>query len=182
MGLEKLAYFFLGNNLVIGAHIRKQLDFLREIVSPAFQQRQMDDLGCGDGKVTVLLREIFSPRSLRGFDVNPGLVRRARRRGIDADVRNLSEDMPTGELAVMWGVLHHLEDSTRCLNKLKENYSLIFIREPVQSGSVRGLELGHPLKKEEAEQLVAGCLAGAQVHYCGNSIFIFYAPPGLADG
>lgn len=177
-----MAYFFFGNNLVIGAHIRKQLEFLREVIHPVFRQRQMDDLGCGDGKVTLLLQEIFSPRSLRGFDVNPGLVRRARSRGINAEVRNLREDMPTGELAVMWGVLHHLGDSTRCLNRVKENYSLVFIREPVRSGPIRGLELGHPLRKDEAEQLVSRCLAGAQVHYCGNSIFIFYTSPNLAAG
>ncbi|MFC2062610.1 class I SAM-dependent methyltransferase [Chloroflexota bacterium] len=182
MDLEKLAYFLFGNNLVIGSHIRKQLDFLREIISPVFQQRQMDDLGCGDGKVTLLLQEIFSPRSLRGFDVNPGLVRRARSRGINAEVRNLSEDIPNGELAVMWGVLHHLGDSTRCLNRMKENYPLVFIREPVRSASIKGLELGHPLRKDEVEQLVAGCLVGAQVHYCGNSIFIFYASPELTTG
>ena len=42
------------------------------------------DLGCGDGKVTVLLKDVFLPQKLRGFDVNPALVRRARGRGFEA--------------------------------------------------------------------------------------------------
>ena len=177
MKMERLAYFFFGNNIIIGPHIRKQLKFLKEIVPVTFQQRQMDDLGCGDGKVTLLLKEIFLPERVRGFDINPGLVRRARKKGIEADVQNLGEDMPTGELAVMWGVLHHLKDRECCLNKIKENYALIFIREPVRSSTIKWLELGHPLTKDEIEHLVKEHLPDSQIIYHGNSIFIFYVSP-----
>lgn len=177
MGIETFAYFFFGNNVVIGPHIRKQLKFLKEIVPPVFQQRQMDDLGCGDGKVTLLLKEIFLPRRIRGFDINPGLVRRARKRGIEADVRNLDENMPVGELAVLWGVLHHLRDREDCLKRVKENYPLIFIREPVRSSTTKWLELGHPMTREESELLVKEHLSDSQIFYHGNSIFIFYVSP-----
>jgi len=177
MGIETFAYFFFGNNVVIGPHIRKQLKFLKEIVPPVFQQRQMDDLGCGDGKVTLLLKEIFSPRRIRGFDINPGLVRRARKKGIEADVRNLDENMPVGELAAMWGVLHHLRDKEDCLKRVKENYPLIFIREPVRSGTTNWLELGHPMTRGESELLVKEHLPDSQIFYHGNSIFIFYVSP-----
>ena len=61
MGIERFAYCFFGNNVIIGPHIRKQLKFLREIIPPTFQRRQMDDLGCGDGKITLRLKEIFLP-------------------------------------------------------------------------------------------------------------------------
>jgi len=179
MRLERLAYFFFGNNVIIGPHIRKQLRFLKKIVPPTFQQRQMDDLGCGDGKVTLLLKEIFLPKRVRGFDINPGLVRRARDRGIEADVRNLDEDIPTGELAVMWGVFHHLKDRECCLNGIKENYALIFIREPVRNSILKVLELGHPLIREEIERLVEKHLSNSQIFYYGNSIFIFYISPEL---
>jgi len=172
--METLAYFLLGNNLIIGPHIRRQLRFLEENVPPAFRHRRTDDLGCGDGKVTVLLKDILLPSRLRGFDVNPGLVRRARKRGIDAEVKNLDEAMPSGELAIVWGVLHHLEDCAGCLERIKENYRLIFIREPVKSGRISWLETGHPLKKEEIELLIREHLPGSQVFYCGNSVLIFY--------
>ena len=61
MKMERLAYLLFGNNIIIGPHIRKQLSFLKEIVPTTFLRRQMDDLGCGDGKVTVLLKDIFLP-------------------------------------------------------------------------------------------------------------------------
>ena len=79
MGIESFAYFFFGNNVIIGPHIRKQLRFLKEIVPIAFQRRQMDDLGCGDGKITLLLKEIFLSKRIRGFDINPSLVRQKER-------------------------------------------------------------------------------------------------------
>ena len=48
MKIERLAYFF-GNRVVIGSHIKRQLEFLKEKAPPGFKYRQMDDLGCGDG-------------------------------------------------------------------------------------------------------------------------------------
>lgn len=179
MRLESLAYLLFGNNLIIGAHIRKQLAFLREIVPVHLQHRNMDDLGCGDGKVTVLLEQIFQPTKLRGFDIHPGLVRRARKRGIDAMVGDLDGDMPTGELAVMWGVLHHLQDATGCLCRLRENYPLIFVREPVRAGFSKGLELGSPLPREELVGLAQQHLPGAQIHQYHNNLLIFYTSPDM---
>ena len=175
MGL--FSHLFSGYTLIIGSHIRRQFEFLKEKVPPSFKHRRLDDLGCGDGKIALLLREIFLPTRLRGFDINPRLVRRARDRGIEAEVKDLEKDMPRGELGVMWGVLHHLKDRQGCLKKLKENYSLIFIREPVKVGPNEGLELGHLLRKGEIEYLIQEYLAGSQVFYCGNSILLFYISP-----
>jgi len=177
MKLENLAYAFFGNNLVVGAHIRRQLAFLKEIAPAELQHREMDDLGCGDGKVTMLLEEVFQPTKLRGFDINPSLVRRARSRGIDAEVINLDEHMPDGELAVVWGVLHHLQDFKACLRRLRESYPLIFIREPLRTGFVNGLELGHPLRMKEIICLVNRHLPDSQIHCCDSSVMIFYACP-----
>lgn len=182
MRIESLAYFLFGNNLIIGPHIRKQLKFLKGIVPSAFQHRKMDDLGCGDGKVTLLLKDIFLPTRIRGFDIDPRLVRRASNRGIEAEVRNLDDNMPTGELAVLWRVLHHLKNKGDCLKRVKENYDLIFIGEPVKSGVAKGLELlelGHPLKKGEFEHLLQEHLADSQTLYYGNNVFTFYVSPEL---
>jgi SAM-dependent methyltransferase len=181
MRLESIAYFLFGNNLVIGPHIKKQLAFLKEIVPRHLQHREMDDLGCGDGKVTILLKEIFQPVKMRGFDINPSLVRRARSRGIDAIVSDLDGDIPSGELAVMWGVLHHLQDAEVCLRTLKENYPLIFIREPVRTGFFKGLELGHPLELKELICLTNRYLPESQIHCCDSSILIFYTCPEYAE-
>lgn len=178
MRFENLAYAFFGNNLVIGKHIQKQLAFLREVLPPELLGREMDDLGCGDGKVTLLLKEIFRPARLRGYDINPGLVRRAVSRGIDAEVLDLDVEMPGGELAVVWGVLHHLEDFDDSLRRLKESYPLVFIREPVRTGLLTGLELGHPLRLKELTGLLTDHFPNCRLHYCDNSVMVFYACPG----
>jgi len=172
--IESLAHFFSGYNIIIGPHIRKQLKYLKEIVPTAFQQRRMDDLGCGDGKITVQLKDIFLPKSLRGFDNNPGLVRRASKKGFYAEVMNLEQDFPSGELAVMWGSLHHLQDMAGFLDKLRQHYKMVFIREPLKEGGVSWLELGHPISKEEMESLVYKHLPSAHIFFQNNAAFIFY--------
>jgi hypothetical protein len=152
---------------------------LKKKIPPEFQQRNLDDLGCGDGKITVLLKEAFLPRRLRGFDVNSSLVNRARRRGIDAQVKNLDKNLPNGDLAVMWGVLHHLKDKETCLKRISDNYSMVFIREPVKNKAIKGLEMGQPLIKEEIEHLVKKYFPNARYFYYGHCIFIFYVSSRL---
>ena len=149
---------------------------LEENLPPAFLNRDLDDLGCGDGRITLILRDIFQPTRLRGFDVNPILVKRARRKGIEAEVRDLSAQMPAGELAVMWGVLHHLRDREACLKHISENYAMAFIREPVKNNIRVDLEMGKPLDKQEIEILVQKYFPHARFFYYGNSIFIFTFP------
>jgi hypothetical protein len=143
-----------------------------------FKGRETDDLGCGDGKITVLLKEVFKPSRLRGFDVHPGLIKRARKKGIDAQLKNLDECLPSGELAVMWGVLHHLKEREACLKRIRENYRMAFIREPIQNKKIKGLEMGQPLIKEEIEELIKKYFPEAKTFYYGHCIFIFYVAPG----
>jgi SAM-dependent methyltransferase len=174
MKLESLTYFCFGNNVVIGKHIRTQLDFLRSILPEDLRCREMDDLGCGDGKVTLLLKDVFQPEKLRGYDISQGLVRRAIGRGIDAGNINLDTHVPSGELAVVWGVLHHLKDPARALDKIRENYPLVFIREPVKTGFFKGLEMGRPLRLEAWTEMFNRHLPGCRIHYCNDSIMVFY--------
>jgi hypothetical protein len=122
----------------------------------------------------LILRDIFLAKKLRGFDINPILVKRARRKGIEAEVRDLSMEVPRGELAVMWGVLHHIQDRETCLKRISENYAMAFIREPVKNNIRVDLEMGKPLAKEEIEVLVEKYFSQARVFYYGNSVFIFH--------
>lgn len=152
---------------------------LQDNLPQAFRNRELDDLGCGDGRITLILRDIFRPKRLRGFDINPILVKRAKRKGIEAEVRDLSAKMPAGELAVMWGVLHHLQDRETCLKRISENYAMAFIREPVKNNIRVDLEMGKPLDKEEIEIMVQKYFTHARFFYYGNSIFIFHMSPIL---
>ena len=169
-----MVYTLFGTSLVVGPGIKSQLKMLKTQVPPAFLNRDMDDLGCGDGKITYHLKEVFKPRNLRGFDVYPSLVKRAKDRGIKAEILNLEKDLPKGELAVMWGVLHHLKDAEACLRRISENYDLTFIREPVKNKPVKGLEMGEPLVKEEIEVLINRYFPEAKFFYYGHCIFMFH--------
>jgi hypothetical protein len=173
-----MSYYVFGNNWIIGKHIKKQLQFMASILPRELLNREVDDLGCGDGKVTLLLQEILKPSKLRGFDVNNGLVKRAKDKGIDAQTLNLDETVPRGDVAVLWGVLHHLKNPELCLRRLKGNYSVIFIREPIRTGIIKGLELGDPLRIGELTTLFSNSLPGNQMHYCGKNVLMFYGCDG----
>jgi hypothetical protein len=150
---------------------------LEEKVPPEFQHRDLDDLGCGDGKITLMLKEIFQPRRLRGYDISPSLVRRARKKGIDVEVKDLDAGIPNGELAVMWGVLHHLKDREVCLQRIRDNYRMAFIREPIKNNIRVDWEMGQPLAIEEIERLIKLYFNHATSLYCGNCVLIFYRKP-----
>jgi hypothetical protein len=170
--------------MVIGSPIKDQLKMLKNRVPPTYLNRQMDDLGCGDGKITQRLKEVFQPRRLRGFDVYPALVKKARERGIQAEITDLELAMPRGELAVVWGVLHHLKNTEDCLKRLSQSYTMVFIREPIKEKGVKGLEMGEPLVREQIEDWIKKYFAGAQFFYYGGCIFIFYnkeVEPGQFD-
>jgi hypothetical protein len=180
--LQNIVYSLFGTNFVIGTHIKDQIKMLKENVPQDFRQRDLDDLGCGDGKITLQLKEIFQPRKLRGFDVNPNLVKRARHNGIEAEVCDLDATIPSGDLAVMWGVLHHLKDQETCLKRIRDNYNLAFIREPLKDNIRVDWEMGQPLIKEEIEAMVRKYLVNAHYFFVGHCIFIFYVSPDFESG
>jgi|WetSurMetagenome_2_1015567.scaffolds.fasta_scaffold807441_1 hypothetical protein len=177
-----MVYALFGTNFYIGTNIKDQIRMLETRVPPDFLHRRMDDLGCGDGKITLRLKAIFQPQQLRGFDVNSALVKRARHEGIEAEVKDLNEEIPSGELAVMWGVLHHLKDSEKSLKRISQNYPMAFIREPIKNNVINGLEMGKPLIKAEIEKQVLKYFPAASTFYYNHCIFIFYIAPGYKPG
>ena len=174
MTLQRLIYYLFGNNVVVGSHIRKQLDYLRKIVPDDFKHRDTHDLGCGDGKITIILRDIFEPSKFKGYDICPELVKRTNDKGIEAEVKDLGKGLPGGEMAIMWGVLHHLDDMEGCLQNIKKYYDYIFIREPLRGEHKDLLELGHPMYENELDKLISKTLPGAQVYTYHKAMFIFY--------
>jgi hypothetical protein len=94
-------------------------------------------------------------------------------------MKDLNADVPTGELAVMWGVLHHLENRESCIKRISDNYKMAVIREPIKDKVLNGLEMGQPLIKEEIEGLVERYLPTSNLFYYDHCIFIFYSAPGI---
>ncbi len=137
-------------------------------------------MGCGDGRITKEMGQIFKAKKVRGFDVYPSLVKRACHNGVDACVMDLENGMPRGELAVMWGVLHHLKERETCIKRISENYSMVFIREPIKTISLKVFEMGDPIEKEEFERLVNKYLPGAQILYYSFCVFVFYSKNGVS--
>jgi hypothetical protein len=172
--LQKIIYDFFGTSLYISPPIRGQINWIADRIPPNFLNRELDDLGCGDGRITKVMGEIFKARKLRGYDIHSSLVKRACRNGVDACVMDLEANMPRGELAVMWGVLHHLNDRENCIKRISENYSMVFIREPIKTISLKVFEMGDPIAREEIEALVNRYLPGAQVIYYSFCVYIFY--------
>ena len=173
MNLEQLLYLPFGNNIIIGPHIKDQLNFLSKIIPENFKGKELYDLGCGDGKITILLQKIFQPKITLGCDINPNLVDRTKKKGIKAKVIDLENNIPRGELAVMWGVLHHLKEQDKTLRKIKNNFQLLFLREPLLEKK-SFLELGRPFKKEELEDKVSKSLGSCQISEHRNASFIFW--------
>jgi trans-aconitate methyltransferase len=178
MDLESVFYPLWGTSAFVGPHVHRQLDKLEDTLPASFKGRHTHDLGCGDGKVTLLLEKILRPASLICYDSQTCLVKRACARGLEARLLDLDRELPRGELAVMWGVLHHLTDAEGMLRKLKENYRYLLIREPLKFHIDSWIELGHPMRRRKFVQLVENALPGALIRRCGGSMFVFYSRPG----
>lgn len=181
MILEKLLYSFFGNNVIIGPGMRKQIEYLQKIVPEEFKGKETLDLGCGDGKITTLLKEIFLPRDLFGFDINLRLVKKAQKRGIKAEILDLEKEVPRGEMAILWGVLHHIQDSKRVILEVKKNFQLLFLREPLKGSMQFGglqfpnfFELGKPFSKEEIKKILDATLNTYQSFENHGAIFVFW--------
>jgi hypothetical protein len=176
---QKIVYDLFGTSLYVGHPIKAQIKWISGRIPKEFFNRELDDLGCGDGRITKLLGQAFKAKKVRGFDVYPSLVSRACHKGVDACLMDLEANMPKGDLAVMWGVLHHHKEREACIKKIVENYPLVFIREPVKTGFIKWFEMGDPIEREEIETLVNKYLPGARVSYYSYCVFILYSKNGL---
>lgn len=71
------------------------------------------DVGCGTGGFITALAVRTGSTSIRGVDVEPGLVAAARRRGLDVREANADEDLPADDgdydLITMFHVVEHLK-------------------------------------------------------------------------
>lgn len=170
--MASLFYTIFGSMSQFGhkAHI----EFLRQRIPDEFKGRGLVDLGCGDGRNTLRLVEIFEPSSIVGYDLHPALVIRSRRRGIEAHVADIEKEKIKGELGVLWGVLHHVKRPKELLIKLRRDFDYLFIREKVSKVL---FELGHPFSKEALLNLCEETLGLTEILEYKNRthiIFIFY--------
>jgi len=149
--IEK-ALYSLGINISF-YDIAKELNFLEQNLPSAFKSRDIVDIGCGDGVVTLKLKKILQPNSMKGIDSSKRLVYSALRKDINAEIFDIENQEIKGDLGILWGVLHHFSDPEATVRKIKNSFRSLIIREPIDEKRI--FELGTRMNKEKLLNLLA---------------------------
>lgn len=148
--LEKIMYGF-GIN-ISGYNVGREMDCLKENLAESYKNRDVVDIGCGDGKISLELIKILKPKSFLGIDSSQALINSARKRGLDVKLLDIEKQKISGDLGVMWGVIHHFNNPVETLEMLKKNFNNLIIRESIDDKRI--FELGHKLNKSEFVELL----------------------------
>jgi len=148
--IEKLMYSF-GIN-ISGYNVKRELDYLHKNLPDMCKNRDVVDIGCGDGKIILKLIPILKPKSFLGIDLSKSLIKSAKKRGINAKVLNIENQEISGDLGIILGVLHHLNNPIETLKKLKKSFNGLIIRESIDEK--RLFELGHKLNRDKLIEML----------------------------
>lgn len=148
--IEKLMYSF-GIN-ISAYNVKRELDYLHKNLLDTYKNRDVVDIGCGSGKISLKLIPILKSKSFLGIDISRSLIKSAKKRGINANLLNIENQEISGDLGIMWGVLHHLNNPTETLKKLKKNFNGLIIRESINEK--RLFELGHKLNRDKLMKML----------------------------
>ncbi|MFH1612627.1 MAG: class I SAM-dependent methyltransferase [bacterium] len=146
--LEKAFYSMCGN-IVIDEY-KKEFEFIKNKIPVEFKNKNLIDLGCGDGTNTLRIKNIFNPISVKGYDRINSLIKSAKKKGIESYCLDLEKNEFKGELGILWGTLHHLKSPENFLSNLKNNFQYLFIREKVSN---RFFELGKIISYDDLTSL-----------------------------
>jgi 2-polyprenyl-3-methyl-5-hydroxy-6-metoxy-1,4-benzoquinol methylase len=117
----------------------RQAEALIDMLARNFSQSaRIVDIGCGDGTFTIQIAERFRPSGIRGVEPAAKAVEAARRRipenlydTVSFEVGNIYEFASRGEdVAVVRGVLHHLDRPEAAIAHLAQQFKAVVILEP----------------------------------------------------
>jgi SAM-dependent methyltransferase len=151
------------------------------------------EIGCGQGTGARIIFELFSPRRYVGVDLDPRMIRRAKRKAgalpnatfLEGDVTNLEFPSAAFDLVVDFGIVHHVPNWRNALAEVHRNLKLdgefLFEDLPIETWE-RGIGVpfkriaDHPYdqmftKQEFVEELEA---LGFDVETHESSPFSFY--------
>lgn len=148
--IEKLMYCF-GIN-ISAYNVKRELDYLHKNLPDTYKNRDVVDIGCGDGKISLKLITILKPKSFFGIDISKSLTKSAKKRGINVKVLNIENQEISGDLGILWGVLHHLNNPIETLKKLKKNFNGLIIRESIDEK--RLFEIGYKLNRDKLMKIL----------------------------
>jgi len=142
-----------------------------------FLDKQISDLGCGDGSNTLRIKEIFKPRIITGYEHNDYLVEKARKKGLKIKKIDLDKKIPKGEIAVFTFALHHLKNKEKVLKKVVDNFDYVFLCEPIRDLYHALLDGGKPLSKEKWLYLFDNVFKEYKLYQHKSSLIVFYKKP-----
>jgi SAM-dependent methyltransferase len=90
------------------------------------------EIGCGQGTGARIIFELFSPRRYVGVDLDPRMIRRAKRKAgalpnatfLEGDVTNLEFPSAAFDLVVDFGIVHHVPNWRNALAEVHRNLKL----------------------------------------------------------
>lgn len=143
------------NNPVRGL-IQRRLEAPRLKVLCDGRADKVLEIGCGQGVGAAIIHDLYGPDEYVGIDLDPKMLKRARRKKhglknavfLEGDAANLPLTDGTFDLAVDFGIIHHIPNWRDALSELhrvlKTNGAVFFEELPVETWE-RGI--GKPLKK-----------------------------------
>lgn len=128
--IEQYFYSFASGSVHV-QDLEKELRDLRGFLSThGVLARTAVDVGCGDGHVTAKLRDLLQLDTISGFEINPRLVEKARRRGLPIVLADVLSMTVTGnfDVAITYGAMHHFREAEpfiAALRRLSRRYVLV---------------------------------------------------------
>ncbi len=133
-------YVYTSNDRWSSRHATgRQTDGMVRMLAENFSSSiRIVDIGCGDGTYTMELANRYRPRSIRGIEAASNAVDAAQRRipaqfadSVSFEVGNIYDLKSKGEeVAVIRGVLHHLDRPQAAIRHLASQFQSILVLEP----------------------------------------------------
>lgn len=149
-------------------------DFIKSKIPKDFFEKEISDLGCGDGTDTLRIKRTFKAKSIRGYDYTDSLLRRTVKKGIKAQKLDLAKEIPRGEMATSIMFLHHIQNKEEVLQKITQNYHYLFLVEPVLGLFHKLFHEPGILKKEEWIKLFDKTLKKYILYQFNNKLIVFW--------
>jgi SAM-dependent methyltransferase len=151
--IEKFMYSFGITCMALPSH---DLRVLKEMLPDKFRKRHVTEFGCGDGRVSLEIRKIVDAKTYKAVDLYASLVYSAKKRGLDAEVHDATKNSLSGDVALFWGSLHHMENPADVLRNIKKNFKSIIITEAINyKGLFHFTDIGQKFRRKEFLQLLA---------------------------